>query len=481
MRSFLALVLAALLVACTIGPEYKRPDTHTPAAFRGDQGKPDDKSLGDLGWWELYRDPVLEKLIHTALVQNYDVNVALARVEEFQAVAGIARFGSLPQVSIGGAATQNAYSSVGPTPFPGTAGTVRDSFTPAINASYEIDLWRRIASLNAAARDDLIASEFARDTTRVSVVASVATAYFNLRSLDQQLAITQRTAATREKFLELTRAQFSRGVVSGLDVSRAEANLAAARAIIPKLQSDIAAAENQLHILLGENPGPILREAAGDNNYFPQPVDVPPGLPAALVERRPDLRQAEATLIGSNDRLKAAKASLFPTISLTGTYGSTSATLANLFTGPARVYTFGLTFLQPILDTTRNPYTVEMYTAREKQAMLQYQQTVGQAFREVADALTARQAYSAQLQEQDRQVAALRLANQRVLKRYQVGYSSYFEVIDADSSLFAAELLRAQAYGNALASLVQLYKSLGGGWQVAATEPSPAPPVGQPK
>jgi multidrug efflux system outer membrane protein len=468
-----------------MGPDYQRPDVKAPATFRGDQGKPDAESLGDLGWWEIYRDPVLEKLIRTALEQNYDVNVALARVEEFRAVSGVAGLGSIPQISIGAAATQNAYSTVGPTPFPSTAQTVRNSFTPNISASYEIDLWQRVASLTAAARADLLASEFARDTTRVSVVASVASTYFTLRALDQQLAVTRRTAATREKFFELTRAQFSRGVVSGLDVSRAEASLAAARALIPRLQSEISAAETQLHILIGENPGPIVRSSVGETNFFPQPPEVPAGLPATLVERRPDLRQAEAILIGANARLKATKASLFPTISLTGSLGSTSATLGNLFTGPARVYTFGLTLLQPIIDANRNVYVVDAFTAREKAAMLQYQQTVGQAFREVADALAARQGYAEQLREQDRQVAALRTANQRVLKRYQVGYSSYFEVIDADSSLFAAELLRAQAYGNALTSLVQLYKSLGGGWQVPATELSPATdsavPVDQPR
>ncbi len=465
MKRILIVALVSLLTACASGPNYKRPDIKAPAAFRGQAELPDSRSLADLAWWELYRDPVLEQLIKTALQQNYDVKIALARVEEFRAQAGVAGLGSIPQITISGGAIKNAYSSVGPTPFPSTAPTVNPSFNPNITASYEIDLWRRIASLSAAARAELLASEFARDTVRVSVIANVASVYFALRALDQQLFVTQRTVAIREKFLDLTRAQFRRGVVSGLDVNRAEASLATARAAIPDLQSQIAQSENQLQILLGDNPAPSARASASDAQFFPAPPDVPAGLPASLLERRPDLRQAEAVLIGANARLKAVKASLFPTISLTGSLGSTSAALSNLFTGPARVWTYGLTFLQPIIDANRNVYQVDIYTAREKQVMLQYQQTVAQAFREVSDALAARQGYRESLRAQDEQIAALRAVSERVLKRYAVGYSSYFEVIDADRALFDAELLRVQVYRNTLTSLVQLYKALGGGWQ----------------
>ena len=471
MRTCIAIAAAALaLAACSIGPAYKRPDVTPPGAYRGQSEQPSAKSFADVAWWELYRDPVLEKLILTALKQNYDVRIAISRVDEFRAVAGIASIGSIPQIAVGGTATKNAYSTIGPTPYPATAQTVNPSYSPSIVASYEIDLWRRIASLNQAARADLLASEFARDTTRITVISDVASTYFALRALDQQLAITERTVAARQKFLELTRAQFSRGVVSGLDVNRAEASLATARALIPDLKSQIAQTENQLHVLLGENPDPILRGAVAEGDFFPQPVEVPAGLPAALLERRPDLRQAENVLIGANARLRAVKASLFPTISITGSYGYTSAALSTLFTSPAKVWTYGLDFLQPIIDASRNPYQVDAYSAREKQAILQYQQAVAQAFREVSDALAARQGYAESLRAQDEQVIALREANRRVLKRYAIGYSSYFEVIDADSSLYQAELARAQVYRNALTSLVQLYKALGGGWQVAADE-----------
>jgi outer membrane protein, multidrug efflux system len=468
MKRVLMIALASLLAACAMGPKYQRPEVKTPDSFRGQAAQPDARSLADLEWWELYKDPVLEKLIRTALQQNYDVRIALARIEEFRAQAGAASFGSLPLVSVGGSATRSRISTVGPTPLTAIVAPVRSTYTAELDMSYEIDLWGRIASFNAAAKADLLASEFARDTTRVSIISSVANAYFTLRALDQQLYVTERTVATREKFVALTRAQFDRGVVSGLDVNRAEASLASARAAIPDFKSQIAQTENQLQILLGENPAPIVRDAASGTEFFPTPPEVPTGLPASLLERRPDLRQAESNLVGANARLKSVKASLFPTISLTGSLGSQSAALANLFTGPAKIWSFGIGLLQPIIDANRNVYQVDIYAAREKQVMLQYQQSVAQAFREVSDALSARQGYSDSLRAQDEQVAALRAAREQVLKRYAIGYSSYFEVIDAERALFDAELLRVQAYRNTLTSLVQLYKALGGGWQTAA-------------
>jgi multidrug efflux system outer membrane protein len=472
MKRLLIVALAALLAGCALGPKYKRPEVKTPAEFRGQTVPLDAKSLADLQWWDLYRDPVLDKLIRTALVQNYDVRVAMAHVDEFRAVAGIAGLGSIPQVSAGANATRSRISTVNPTPLPSSSQPVRTNFDVEIDVSYEIDLWRRIASLQAAARADLIASEFARDTTRITVIASVATAYFTLRALDQQLYVTVNTVGTREKFLELTQAQFNRGVVSGLDVNRAAASLATARALVPDLKSQIAQQENLLQLLLGENPAAILREATTDKNerYFPAPPEVPLGLPAALIERRPDIRQAENTLIGANARLQSVKASLFPTVSLTGAYGSQSAALSSLFTGPAKIWSFGLGLLQPIIDVNRNTYQVDVFTARERGAIAQYQQTVGQAFREVSDALAARQGASESLVALDEQVAALRAAREQVLKRYNIGFSSYFEVIDAEQSLYQGELARVAVYRNTLNALVSLYKALGGGWEIDADE-----------
>ncbi len=480
MRTLISLTAATLLGACAMGTNYQRPPVQAPEAFRGAPalaGKP----LAEMAWWEIYQDPALDKLLRAALTNNYDVRIALARVEEFRASAGIAGFGSIPQVSAGGGATRSRISTVGPTPLPSSAAPVRTTLTAEVDISYEIDLWRRVASLTAAARADFLASEFARDTTRMTVISNVAAAYFTLRALDLQLSVAQRTLATREDFLKLTRAQYDRGVVSELDVNRADASAATARAVIPDLKAQVAQTENLLQILTGANPGPIVRPPAGETDAnMPVPPEVPVGVPSALLERRPDLRQAESTLIGANARLKAVKASLFPTISLTGSLGSQSAAFGNLFSGPAQTWSFGLALLQPIIDVNRNKYTVQIYTAREQQAILTYQQTVVQAFREVGDALAARAGYSEALRAQNQQVAALRAAREQVMKRYAVGYSSYFEVIDADSALFVAELARVQVLRNTMISLVQLYKALGGGWQTAVAEPAAAKPGDKP-
>ncbi|HLX79041.1 MAG TPA: efflux transporter outer membrane subunit [Burkholderiales bacterium] len=473
-RAFV-LATALALSACQMFPAYKRPEVKVPETFRGQTGPAGEKSIAETAWWEIYRDPILEKLIRVALEQNYDIRLAIARVDEFRALAGVAGLGSVPLISAGGSAGREAFSTVGPTPYPTSIPSITQAYGANVVASYEVDLWRRIADLQDAAKAQLFASEFARETTRITVISSVATAYFALRSLDRQLLVTQRTLAYRMKFVELTRAQFRRGVVSGLDVNRAEANLAAARAAVPVLQSQIAQAENLIQVLLGQNAAPVLRGEPTETAFFPVPPEVPGGIPATLLQRRPDLQLAEYNLIDANAQLKSVKASLFPTISLTAAAGSSSALLRNLFTGPARTWSWALGFLQPIIDPNRNLYQVDAYSARERQAIILYQQAVVQAFREVADALAAREGFTAALSAQEDQVRELREASQRVLKRYAAGYSSYFEVIDADSSLFTAELLLAQAYQNSLVSFVQLYKALGGGWDV----PKPGEAPGQ--
>lgn len=474
-RTIISLSMAAMLGACAMGTDYKRPAVQTPEAFRGAPAL-SGKSLADMAWWEVYQDPALDKLLRAALANNYDVRIALSRVDEFRATAGVAGYGSIPTLSAGGGATRSRVSTVGPTPLPSSAAPVRTTLTGSVDASYEIDLWKRISSINAAARADLISSEFARDTVRIAVLSNIASAYFTLRALDQQLALAQKTVALREDFLKLTRAQFERGVVSELDVNRAEASAATARAVVPDLKSQVAQTENLLQILSGATPGPIVRGESGADEKLALPPEVPVGVPSTLLERRPDLQQAESTLVGANARLKAIKASLFPTISLTGSLGSQSAAFGNLFSGPAQTWSFGMALLQPIIDANRNKYQVQIYTAREQQAILAYQQTVAQAFREVGDALAARSGYSEALRVQNEQVAALRAAREQVAKRYAAGYSSYFEVIDADRTLFDAELARVQAYRNTMNSLVQLYKALGGGWQLAAAETPAAAP-----
>ncbi|MDB5840552.1 MAG: outer membrane protein multidrug efflux system [Herminiimonas sp.] len=450
-------VLAATLAACATGPDYSRPELDMPVAFRTQDTVQGEQSLADLGWWEMYRDQTLQRLLSTALEQNRDVRIAAARVAEARALAGVTELARLPQLDIAGSFDRGRV-------FQGSQFSTGNLSSLQAQAFFEVDLWRRLASLNEAARAVVLANDYARHSIAISLIAEVATDYFALLSLDQQFRITERAIANRERFLLLTQRKFRQGASSGLDVSRAEASLALARGNLPDLQRQIARFENQLRILLGENPAAIVRERR-DLQDFPIPLAVPTGLPSSLLERRPDLRQAEYNLAGATASVSAARAALFPSISLTGTFGWESTELSGLFSGPNRVWSFGLSLLQPLINAQRNGYQVEATRGRQEQAILQYQNAVAQAFREVADALAARRSFREFLTAQEQQVNALRQASQRVLRRYETGFSSYFEVIDAENSLFSAELQMVQAYGNSLVSLVQLYRALGGGWR----------------
>jgi outer membrane protein, multidrug efflux system len=458
-RASLLATTALLLGACAVGPRYERPALDVPAAYRGQDetpGRESNASIATLAWWEIYRDPVLQDLLRVALEQNRDVRIAAARVAEARAQAGVARLARFPQIDAAASAERGRQAINGVY----ATGT---RYAAGIDVSFEVDFWRRLASLSDAARADLLATEMARENVRASLVGDVATAYFDLLSLDQQLRITERTVATRQTFYELTRSKFERGAASGLEVARAQATLALARAAVPDLRRQVQQTENQLQLLLGRNPGSIVREPLALES-LPQPSEIPAGLPSSLLERRPDLRQAEAQLEGATARVRAARADLFPTIALTGSYGAQSLALADLFTGPARVWSFGLALLQPIINANRNGYLVDAAEARSQQALLQYEQAVAGAFREVSDALIARHDYAEAQLAQAEQVQALRDASYRVHRRYDVGLSSYFEVIDADRDLFAAELLLVGAYRNTQVALVDLYKALGGGW-----------------
>lgn len=461
-----------LLGGCAVGPQYHRPPLDVPESFRGQDAVPASASLGDLGWHDMYREPGLDELLRIALENNRDVLIAAARIEQARAQVGVARLGQLPQIDVGAGGQRGRTLQ-------GGKYATGNIFSASLEVSYEVDLWRRLASLSDAARASLLASEYARRGVQVSLVAAVATAYFTLVALDEQVRVAERTAATRQRFLDLTQSKFRRGVSSGLELSRAEATLAQARASIPDLRRQIEQTENQLQILLGRNPGDIAREHIELESMAPAP-EVPAGLPSSLLERRPDLRQAEANLEGATANTRAAKAALFPTIALTGAFGTESFELSQLFSAPTRIWTVGLSLLQPILNAQRNGYQLEAAQARQQEAMLQYQQAVQQAFREVADALAARRGFADLQSEQEKQVKALREASRRVLRRYEVGYSSYFEVIDADSSLFSAELVLIQAYRDNRVALVLLYKALGGGWQdaqpVAPAGPMPEAP-----
>jgi outer membrane protein, multidrug efflux system len=456
---------ALLLAGCAVGPNYHRPPLDVPGQYRdvtvAEGGPGDAASIGDSGWWEVYADPDLQALLNTAIKNNYDVKIAVARIDQARAQLGSTRLNFLPQVSIdaaAGRAKTSEYATI-----PGVP-RINNEAQVQILASYQLDLWGELRRMTEAARANLLQTQFAARAVNVTLVASVANDYFGLISLDSQLEITRLTVVAREKFLGLTHAQHDRGYTTGLDVATAEADLAAARATVPDLERQIGQTEDQISVLLGNNPGPITRKHYGDSVPAAPPLP-PAGLPAQLLERRPDIAQAEQALVAANAEIGVAKAALFPNISLTGSNGSLSVPFSNLFTAPAAEWSVGVGLIQPLLSVQSNLYQVQLADARKREALAQYQKTVQGAFQDVADALIAYRRYGEQVREQTVQVDALRRARAIALARYRIGYASYFDVIQADRDLFTAELALAQGYGNNLSALVHLYSALGGGWQ----------------
>jgi multidrug efflux system outer membrane protein len=477
MRRRLCVAAVALLAGCAVGPDYHRPSLDVPAQYRDvaptATDVAGDASLGDGGWWEVYSDAELQALLATALKNNFDVKIAVARIDEARAQLGSARLAYLPQVSISanaGRAKASNYARL-----PGARRIINEEQVQIL-ASYQVDLWGQLRRMNEAARANLLASQFARRAVSVTLVATVANAYFGLLSLDSQLEITRRTVVSRQKFVELTHAQHERGYGTGLDVATAEADLAAARATMPDLERQIAQTEDQISVLLGSNPEHVTRARYGE--ALPEAPPRPPaGLPARLLERRPDVTQAEQGLVAANAEIGVAKAALFPNISLTGSAGSLSVPFGKLFTAPAAEWSVGVGLIQPLLSVQSNLYQVELADARKREALYQYQKTVQGAFQDVADALVAYEKFGEQEREQASQVSALRRAREIALARYRIGYASYFDVIQADRDLFTAELALAQSYANNLSALVHLYSALGGGWQERpVVTPTPATP-----
>jgi multidrug efflux system outer membrane protein len=457
---------ALLLAGCAVGPDYHRPPLDVPGQYRDaevtEPAAGNAASLGDSGWWEVYSDPDLQALLATAIKNNYDAKIAVARIDEARAQLGSTRLNFLPQLSIQAGAARAKTSEYA---LPRGAPRINNEAQVQFLASYQLDLWGELRRMSEAARANLLQTQFAARAVNVTLVASVANDYFGLISLDSQLEITRLTVVAREKFVGLTHAQHDRGYATGLDVATAEADLAAARAAVPDLQRQIAQTENQISVLLGSNPGPITRKHYGDSVPAAPPLP-PAGLPAQLLERRPDIAQAEQALVAANAEIGVAKAALFPNISLTGSNGSLSVPFGNLFSAPAAEWSAGVGLIQPLLSVQSNLYQVQLADARKREALALYQKTVQGAFQEVADALIAYRRYGEQLREQAIQVEALRRARAIALARYRIGYASYFDVIQADRDLFAAELALAGGYGNNLSALVHLYSALGGGWQV---------------
>jgi multidrug efflux system outer membrane protein len=461
----LSLVIA-LSSSCVAGPNYKKPAVPTPSAYRGASAEPavtpdvaaHVATFGDEKWWDAFQDDALRDLIRAALQQNYDVRIAAARILGARALLGIARADQLPGI--------NALASVANERSPEAAGRPPVETSPAqitVSFAWELDFWGKFRRATESARAGLLAEEWAQRQVISSLVSDVATAYFQLREQDLELEISRRTLASRRDSLRLIQLLADRGATSMLDVRQAEQLVYGAGATIPDLERRIEQQENFLSILIGRTPEGSSRGRSLVDQ--PHPPEVPAGIPSSLLERRPDILQAEQQLVAANAQIGVAKADYFPQISLTAVGGSQSSALTRLFAGPAGLWSIGAGALQPIFEGGRIRNNVRFAEARTQEATLVYQRTVQQAFREVSDALVGyRKSQEVRIQQQQLTNAAedaTRLSNMR----YRGGASSYLEVLDSETRSFVAQLAFAQAQLRELQSLVEVYRSLGGGWQ----------------
>ncbi len=459
----LAVALALALAGCALGPDYRRPPVPAPPAWR-EAAAPDPASLADLGWWDLFQDDELRRLMRAALEANKDLRIAVARVDQARAALGVTRAAQFPEINAGGGVTTDRFSDN--VPAQGQGGRT-ELFSTTVDLTFEIDLWGRLRRATEAARAELLASEEARRAVVMTLISDVASAYLRLRQLDMELETTRRNVTSRRDSLQLVRDRFETGLTSALDLSQAEAELARTAAQIPDLERQAAQTEHQLSVLLGRDPGGITRGRPLTGQTFP-PV-VPAGLPSALLERRPDIREAEGALVAANARIGVAKAAFFPQVSLTGFFGVESVSLSDLFMGPSRVWQFGPTVTLPIFNAGRNQANLELTEARQQEALVRYEQVIQTAFREVEDALIAHRKAREALVEQEAAVRASREALGIAEIRYTGGLTSYLEVLDAQRTLLGTEVAESRTLLSQLVAVVQLYRALGGGW---AGEPS---------
>jgi multidrug efflux system outer membrane protein len=462
---FIALILPLLFVSltgCAVGPNYKKPNASVPTAYRGlsdeqaTRTSPD--SLGDQKWWDIFQDKELQGLIRTALQNNYDLRIAAARVLEARAQLGITRADQFPSLSGGGNITSQRLAASGLIPgFQQTTGQL------SVSAAWNLDFWGRYRRATEAARATLLANEWARQEVIATLVANVASGYFQLRELDLELEISKRTLSSRKDSLELTTLLTEHGIDTMLDQRQAEQLVYTAAAQVPDFERQIEQQENTLSVLLGNNPGAIPRGLGLTEQ--PHAPEVPPGLPSALLERRPDIHEAEQNLIAANAQIGVARAAYFPQISLTGTGGYQSSALTSLFTGPAGIWNFGGSFTQPIFEGGRLKSNVRLAEAQREQMLLTYQQAIQGAFRDVSNALIAyRKNREFRIQEEKLTESAgdaAKLSEQR----FKAGATDYLEVLTNETNYFTDQLALAQAQNNEVQALVQLYKALGGGWQ----------------
>jgi multidrug efflux system outer membrane protein len=469
MRRGLGVVAGALLVAgCALGPNYHRPELGEPAVYR--DTREETASIADLPWFDLFQDPTLQSLVREALDDNRDLMTAVVRVEQARDLAAVQRGELFPQFGAEGRAHRESNAILGgPTRTTG----VNNAYLAAANAFWEIDVWGRIRRATEAARADMLATEAVRRGVVLSLVTGVAQAYFELRELDLELVITQRNVVSFRETADLFRRQYEGGVTSKLDWLRGTAALAQVAAVVPDVEQRIIAKENELSVLLGRPAGDVARGEQLTEQKLPP--EVPVGVPSQLLERRPDLIQAEETLHAETARIGQAVATFFPTIGLTAVAGRVSGELASLLAS-ASFWSAGVNALGPLFTFGRTWYSWRAARSSAEAAEYAYEQAVLVALQDVSDALTARQKLAEVRVEQEKAVASLTESLEMARVRYVGGLATYIEVLDAQQQLFPAELDLARTRRDELLAVVALYRALGGGWR----EAPPAPLLPQP-
>jgi len=459
MRIFTVLIIVGLVAGCTVGPDYIRPNVDVPAAYRFE-----DKEVRDTAnteWWKQFQDPVLDALIIEALSNNKNIRIAAANVEKAAGVLTQTRSPLFPQIGYSGSGTKQRATEEGANPVPSSVANPQTTYQLLANASWEIDLWGRIRRLSEAAQASLLSTEEAKRGVILSLVSSVAGDYIQLLGLDMQLMIARRTLETYAESVRLFELQFRYGQVSQMNLEQARTQYETAAGTIPQIESQIAQTENALSILLGRNPGPIHRERTIFELTLP---DVPSGLPSDILANRPDIRQAEQNLIAANAQIGAARALYYPTISLTGAFGVSSADLSNLFNGSARVWSYAGSVTGPIFTAGGISGQVKQAEAGRDAALFTYESSIQSAFADVENALVAREKQAEQLRAQKRLVKASKEYARLAMLQFKGGYSTYLTVLSAQQQLFPAELNYAQYLASSFNSYVNIYKAMGGGW-----------------
>jgi multidrug efflux system outer membrane protein len=451
MSFILALVLSVFLAACAAGPDYVRPTVESPVTW-SDTTVTKDSSIANIEWWEVFQDSVLQQLVDTALVNNKDLKIATERIVEARASLGYTKADFWPHLDI----------NLGAGGVKGRGSDPKATLRAGGSLTWEIDLFGRIRRATEAEQALLFATEEGRRGVIIALVAEVGRAYMDLRDADRRVEISQRTLVARKEYLDLAKTRFEGGVTSEKDWRQAEAEYHRTASLLAEFERLVRLRENELSILLGRNPGSILRgRPINEQAVLPE---VPAGIPSSLLERRPDIRAAEQELIASNARIGEAKALLYPQLSLTGVGGVESSTLSTLFNGPSVAWSLVSGLVQPLFNAGKNTARVEFTESQMRQTLYYYEGTIQQAFREVEDGLISYQKTGEQRMSQRLRVEAERQVLNLSELRYRGGTASYLEVLDAQRSLFSAELDEVQAISDQVQSMIQLYKALGGGW-----------------